>query len=89
MSFFKELVYLLCIITSLSCTVLLFRSYMKQRVRLLLWGTICFIGLTINNVILFMDIVILEQIDLRVPRLLSSLTGMLFLLYGFIWDSQE
>jgi hypothetical protein len=28
------------------------------------------------------------QVDLRAIRLLAALGGMLFLLYGFIWDTE-
>ena len=82
--------YLLAILTSLACTVCLFRAYYEQRLRLLLWSGFCFVGLTVNNVVLFFDMVIYPGplIDLRPLRLIASLTGMLFLLYGFIFESE-
>jgi hypothetical protein len=87
--FFKEFLYVICILSSLACTLLLLRSYLQNKIRLLLWGTICFVGLTINNIFLFVDLVVLPHIDLRLFRLLSSLVGMLFLVYGLIWDSED
>jgi len=85
----KIIVYLLCIITSLACTALLLRSYLRYRMRLLLWGTVCFIGLSINNIALFMDLVIFPQMDFRLIRLFSSLAGVTVLLYGFVWEADD
>ena len=59
METFKVVLFLLAIVTSLACTVLLFRSYVQSRVRLLLWSSVCFVCLTANNVILFVDVVVL------------------------------
>lgn len=80
--------YLLAGLTCLSCTVLLGREYLKTRARLLLWSALCFIGLSLNNVLLFVDLVIYPGQDLRLIRILASLTGMLFLLYGF-WEADS
>jgi len=79
--------YALAALTSLVCMVLLFRGYIESRQRLLLWSALCFIGLTINNLLLFVDLVIFLDLDLRLYRLTAALAGMLFLLYGFIFES--
>lgn len=81
------LLYVLAALTSLACTVLLFRSYFASRHRLLLWSALCFIGLTINNLLLFVDLVVFLDVDLRPWRLAATLAGMLFLLYGFILEA--
>jgi hypothetical protein len=86
---FKVALYLLTVLASLACTVLLARQYLRQRVRLLLWSSLCFVGLTLNNVVLFADLVIFPTVDLRLARLAASLAGLLFLHYGFIWDSES
>lgn len=86
MDLFYILLYTLCIFTSLACAVFLFRAAVQRRSRLLFWSALCFVGLTISNVILFLDIVIFPTIDLRPVRLIASLGGMLFLLYAFIWE---
>jgi hypothetical protein len=89
MDLFKLILFSLCVLTSLACTVLLFRAYTRRRYRLLMWSAICFASLTVSNILLFTDLVILPtQVDLRGVRLLSALGGMLFLLYGFIWDTE-
>lgn len=85
---FKIVLYLLAVISSIACTVFLFRGYVRNQMRLLLWSALCFVGLTINNVFLFLDLIIFPAIDLRPPRLIAALVGMLFLLYGFIWESE-
>lgn len=46
-------VYILCAVTSVLCAGLLVRSYLRSRVRLLLWSALCFVGLAVNNVLLF------------------------------------
>jgi hypothetical protein len=83
------LLYLLAPVTSIACMLLLFRAYAANGMRLLLWSALCFVGLSVNNVLLFFDLVVFAtQLDLRPYRLLSALAGLLFLLYGFIWEAE-
>ena len=88
MCYLKVALYLLAVLTCLTCTTLLGREYLKTRARVLLWSTLCFICLSVNNVLLFADLVIYPDQDLRLVRVLASLTGMLFLLYGF-WEADS
>jgi hypothetical protein len=86
---FKFALYLLAALTSVSCMLLLFRGYASTGARLLLWSALCFVGLSINNVLLFVDLVVFPtQMDLRLYRLLAALAGLLFLLYAFIWEAE-
>jgi hypothetical protein len=85
---FKIALYLLAMLSSGSCAVLLLRAYLRRRLRLLMWSAICFTGLTMNNVVLFMDFVVFPHVDLRLVRQIPALIGMTFLLYGFIWDAE-
>jgi hypothetical protein len=87
LSSFRIALLVMAALTSLTCTILLIREYLRKRIRLLLWCALCFVGLTINNIMLFMDLVVFPEVDLRLIRLLASLGGMLFLLYGFIWET--
>ena len=87
MNAFKIALYLMAIVSSATCAVLLFRAWVHRRVRLLMWSAICFAGLTLNNVALFVDLVVVPQVDLRLARQLPALIGMMFLLYGFICDA--
>jgi len=88
MNSLKVILYLLAIVTSLACTVLLFRAYAQRGLRLLLWSSLCFVGLSISNVLLFLDLVTFPMVELRPARLIAALGGLLFLLYGFIWESE-
>lgn len=88
MEIFKFLLFLFAALTSFACMALLFRGYARTRSRLLLWSALCFIFLTANNVLLFVDSVILPDIDLRPYRLLAALVGIGCLLYAFIWEAE-
>jgi hypothetical protein len=83
-----EAIYLLCILTSLAAAVLLLRGYLRSGLRLLLWSGICFLCLSLNNALLFYDRVLLgPDVSLALWRQLSALFGVVFLIYGLVWDS--
>lgn len=81
-----EIVYALSGITSLACALLLLRSYARNQTRLLLWSSLCFFGLALNNFLLFIDLVIVPELDLLIWRNMAALLGLALLLYGLIWD---
>ncbi|HWU90228.1 MAG TPA: DUF5985 family protein [Kofleriaceae bacterium] len=60
-----EFVYVLCAATSLVCALLLGRAYRRTGQRLLLWSTLCFAGLFVNDVVTFIDLVIATDVDLQ------------------------
>ncbi|HEX6529429.1 MAG TPA: DUF5985 family protein [Burkholderiales bacterium] len=79
----------LAVLTCLACTVLLFRGYARSGLRLLLWSALCFVFLSLNNVLLFFDLVVFPtEIDLRPYRLAAAAAGLAFLIYGFISESE-
>jgi hypothetical protein len=82
-------VYILCATTALACAGLLVRSYLKSRMRLLFWSAACFVGLTIANVLLVVDLVVLPQHDLSLYRGLFTLGSLLVLIYGFVWETKR
>ena len=82
-----EIVYILCAVTSFACAGLLARGYARTRARLLLWSALCFAGLTLNNAILFLDLVVYPDVDLSILRGMSGVIGVAFLLYGMVWDA--
>jgi hypothetical protein len=84
----KVALYVSAMLSSAICAVLLFRRYVQRRVRLLMWSGFCFVGLTMNNVALFIDLVMYPTIDLRLMRLIPALIGMTWLQYGFIRDAE-
>jgi hypothetical protein len=70
--------------------VMLARGYMRTGEGLLLWSTLCFVGLSISNVLLFFDVIVFPtQVDLRLWRVGATFVGLVFLLYGFIWESED
>ena len=81
-------IYGLCALTALLCAALLLQAYRRSRYRLLLWGSLCFLGLTANNVLLVVDKLVLPYIDLFTWRLATALVAMAVLLYGLIWDAE-
>ena len=83
-----EAVYFLCVLTSLACAVLLWRGYLRHRTKLLLWSSLCFVGLAINNGLLFADKVVYPDWDTVTLRSAFALAGLLLLLYGLVWDAE-
>ena len=83
-----ELVYVLCALTSVLCAGLLLRSYRRNRSKLLLWSTLCFVGLAINNILLFVDIVLVRDVDLRLLRTGAALVALMTLTIGLIWENR-
>jgi hypothetical protein len=80
-----EIVYLLCGLTSIACTVLLMRGYRRTRLPLLFWSSAAFLAFALANCLLFIDLVLLPKtIDLLIWRQASNLGGVLLLLYGLI-----
>jgi hypothetical protein len=85
---FPAIVYLLCAATSVCCLVLLTRSYLRTRNRLLLWSALAFVGFAANNLLVFVDLVLLPTtVDLLPFRNLASFGALAVLLYGFIWET--
>ena len=69
------------------CSVMLFRGYAQRRVRLLFWSALCFFGLMLDNVVLYVDLFIVPDVDLAVWRKIPGLTALVLLIFGLIWDS--
>ncbi|HWB81421.1 MAG TPA: DUF5985 family protein [Nannocystaceae bacterium] len=83
-----EAVYLLCALTSLACAILLYRGYRRNRTPLLFWSSLCFAGLVLNNVMLFVDLVMVPEIDLRVLRSSTAFVSLMLLVYGLVEESR-
>ena len=83
-----EIVYMLCGLSSLICAILLFRSYRQAPSHLLFWSGICFGFLALNNVTLFVDLVVFPEIEFSgslIRNIFSSTAGVV-LLFGLIWE---
>jgi Family of unknown function (DUF5985) len=86
MSAWIHVLYLLCFFTSLSCCLLLIRSYRRNRSKVLLWTAACFVLLAVDNLLVVLDLIVLPTVDLSFPRLLATLFAVSTLLVGFIWE---
>ena len=84
---FQMAVFVLCVVTSLACAVLLLRAWRRTRVKLLLWSGLCFVGLAANNALLVVDVRFTPTHDLSLVRTLPALIGIALLLYGFVWNA--
>jgi hypothetical protein len=83
-----EAVYILCAATSVACAVLLLRAYGRTKARFLLWSGLCFAFLGANNVMLFLDLAVFHETDLRLVRHATALTGLSLLVWGLVWDAE-
>jgi FtsH-binding integral membrane protein len=83
-----DFVFVLCALTSLACTILLLRSYRRERARLLLWCGIAFAGFTLGNILLVVDTTVVPAADLPLLRSVPVLVGLLILIYGLVWETK-
>lgn len=89
-----EIVYVLCALTSMLCAWMLFRGYARSGARFVLWSAFCFLGLAINNILLFVDKVVVPEvngfwgIEFQVWRSLAAVVGLALLIYGLIWEAE-
>jgi hypothetical protein len=86
---FPAAVYILCFITSTACSWLLARNYARTGARLLMWSSICFALLAANNAVVFVDALMVADLDLSLLRLGLSFAAVCILLFGFIWDLEQ
>jgi hypothetical protein len=82
-------IYGLCALTALACSVLLLQAYRRGRYRLLLWSGLCFAGLTLNNLLLVLDKVVFPTAaDLSTARGAVALAAVSVLIFGLIWEAE-
>lgn len=81
-----EIVYLLCALMSVLCAALLIRSWARSRARILLWSTLCFVGLAVNNILLFVDLILVPEINLAPLRTIVALFSVTILVVGLVWE---
>ena len=80
-------VYLLGILVTGLCAALLLHAFTRVKQRLLLWSGLCFVGLTVSNILLFVDLVIWPDLSLYTWRLSTAAVSMLLLVYGLVLES--
>jgi len=81
-----EAIFLGCALTSLACAGLLFRGYLRSRVRLLMWSSFCFAGMALHNLLRLVQVLMDQPQGAAWMAMLPALVGVLFLLFGFIFD---
>lgn len=84
----SAVIYTLCALTSLACVWFLWRAYARTRHRLLFWSGLCFMMLTVSNVLNIFDRFILPNVDLAPARLATALVAVLLLIFGLIWEGE-
>jgi hypothetical protein len=80
-------VYALCALASIGCAGLLAQSFRHSRTPLLFWALLCFAGLAINNSVLFVDKVVVPDVDLSNWRNVPALLGFVALALGLVWET--
>jgi uncharacterized protein DUF5985 len=83
-----EIVYILGAASTLLCAVLLLRRYRVVHQPLLLWSGLCFCGLTLTNTLIFIDLVLIPDVDLHLWRLGVVAVSMSLLVYGLVWETK-
>ena len=82
------LIYSLCALMSLGIAVMLWRSFARTRSRLLYWSAICFSGLSLNNIALVVDKLLLAEGDLSGLRQALALVSLAALVFGLIYEEE-
>lgn len=81
------IVYILCALTSGLCAILLWRAFMKNKARLLFWCSLGFIGFALNNIMLFVDLIVFPEVNYIINyRTLPAVIGMVVMIYGLIME---
>jgi hypothetical protein len=83
-----SLVYVLTTLISGLCAWLLLRGAARGGGRLLFWSGVCFVGLTADNALLFIDVVVFPDVSLAAWRGLPALVGLLALIYALVWEAR-
>jgi hypothetical protein len=81
------LVYILCAATSLVSGLLLLRGALRGKGGLLFWSSLCFFAMAANNALLYVNFIVLPDVDLLMAARLATVTGIVLLNIGLIWHS--
>jgi hypothetical protein len=84
----SALIYALCALTSVACAWFLLRAYARTRHRLLFWSGLCFVMLTVSNVLNIFDRFVFPDTDLAPARLATALVAVALLVFGLIWEGE-
>ena len=81
-----QVVFVLCAVTSLACCVLLLRAHARAQTPLLFWSGVAFAGLTANNALVFVDLVVIPEVSLLALRTTTTLISLLVLIAALVFD---
>jgi hypothetical protein len=83
-------IYVVCALTSAACAIMLLRGYARSRTRFLLWSSLCFVMLFLNNLLLMIDRVFIPQVTYFPAEWRSgaALVGLSLLVFGLVWDAE-
>jgi hypothetical protein len=85
----EKIVYLFCAVVTVGCAVLLIRSYLRNRARLVFWGAVFFVCFALSSVLLFIDLGILPAYDLSPYRDGLTLAGVVAMIFGLIKEGDR
>jgi hypothetical protein len=81
-------IYALCAVTCLVSAWLLLRGYRRSGHRLLFWGGLCFVLLTVSNTLNITDRIAGPELNLIPARLATAMAAVLLILFALIWGEE-
>ncbi len=81
-----SLIYALCALASLACSILLLAGARRTASRMLFWSGLCFAGLALSNGLIVLENMI--EPNLGELRLSISLLSVSLLLYGLVFEEK-
>jgi hypothetical protein len=81
------LVYLLGAAISLASGLLLLRGAATRGGGLLLWSSVCFFGMAVNNVLMYFNFVVFADVNLDIWPHVASLVSVIILNVALIWHA--
>ena len=82
-----EATYILCMITSVVSALLLAQAARRSAGRLLFWGAVFFVGMALNNLLMFVDAAVVPKSNWSLAPNVVALASIAVLLYALIWES--
>lgn len=82
-----EVTYVLNAIVCLVSALALALGWRRSGSRLLMWSAACFVLLSLNNGLIFVDVLVVPDVDLSLLRAATAFSGFAVLLFGLIWES--
>ena len=81
-------VYSMCAVTAAVTATMLLRAWRPGGTAMLFWSGLCFVGLTVSNVVVLVDLLLVPQYDLRWLRNSAGLLSVSLLIYGLLLEDR-